>query len=170
MKLIRNCKKCDLCNNQLPLLDNKESATIMWVGLSAKKVDNVLEGVPLNNDTNSGKIIEQIEKQLIGQTFYKTNLVKCLPLNEKNKLRYPTNEEMKKCIQNLIEEIENINPKIIFLLGKKTYDFVIKHFSENNIDTKKIFYIEHPSYIYVYKRKNIDDYIHRVQEIVAKNR
>lgn len=160
-----NCNKCNLCKNQKPLLDNKTDCDVMWVGLSAKKVSNVIESIPLSNDTNSGKIIELIENKLPNINFYKTNLVKCVPLNENLKLRYPTNNEMNFCINNLIYEIEILKPKIIFILGKKSYDFINKYFFENKIDRAKLVYIEHPSYIYVYKRKYIDDYINKVVDI-----
>ena len=166
MKKMIICQKCNLCNNQLPLLDNNSKADIMWVGLSAKKVDNVNKAIPLSNDTNSGMIIEMIEKKLNNYCFYKTNLVKCLPLDEKGKLRYPNASEMESCVDNLIYEIDKINPKIIFVLGRKTYNFIIKYFKKNNIFIDNIIYIEHPSYIYVYRRKFIDDYLSKVVNIV----
>ena len=37
-----------------------------------------------------------------------------------------------------------------------------KNFSKNMIDMNKIVYIEHPSYIYVYKRKNVADYVKKL--------
>ena len=165
---ISKCKKCKLCKNQRPLLDKNNSCDIMWVGLSAKKVENVNKTIPLCNDTNSGKIIEKIENKLNYFKFYKTNLVKCLPLDKNNKLRYPTIEEMNSCIENLLLEINYFNPKIIFVLGKKTYNFIHKYFVNNNIDTSSIYYIEHPSYIYIYKRKYIDDYIEKIKNICQK--
>ena len=39
---------------------------------------------------------------------------------------------------------------------------------KNNIDKSKLIYIEHPSYIYVYKRKYIDDYVEKVVDICKK--
>ena len=33
----------------------------MWVGLSSKKVNDINKAIPLENNTKSGKIIEQIE-------------------------------------------------------------------------------------------------------------
>ena len=165
---IRKCKKCKLCKNQKPLLDNSVECDIMWVGLSAKKVKDVNKTIPLCNDTNSGKIIEKIENRLNDFKFYKTNLVKCLPLDKNSKLRYPTEKEMCYCIKNLLTEINYFNPKIIFILGKRTYNFIYKYFIKNNIDTNKIYYIEHPSYIYIYKRKNIDNYIEKIKKICQK--
>lgn len=163
---IKRCRKCNLCNNQLPLLDSIKKKDIMWVGLSAKKVDDIDKSKPLENNTISGKIIELIELKLPEYTFYKTNLVKCLPLDQNNKLRYPNINEINNCIDNLILEINIVKPKIIFLLGKKTYNYVYKYFTNNNLDTTKLLFIEHPSYIYVYKRKYIDDYVDKVSKIV----
>lgn len=162
---IKKCSKCNLCKNQKPLLDKRTNCDVMWIGLSAKKVNDFDNSVPLDNNTNSGKIIEQIESKLPHSCFYKTNLVKCLPLNENNKLRYPTKEEMNFCIDNLLLEIKELNPKVIFVLGRRTFDFICKYFDSNGLDKQKLIYIEHPSYIYVYKRKYIDDYIDKVVNI-----
>ena len=164
---IRKCKKCILCKNQKPLLDKISECNVMWVGLSAKKVSDVNETIPLCNNTNSGRIIESIENRLNYLGFYKTNLVKCLPLDENNKLRYPTTNEMYSCIDNLLLEIKELNPKIIFILGKKNYNFIQSYLKKNRINNKLI-YIEHPSYIYVYKRKYINDYIDKVTELIKK--
>lgn len=86
----------------------------MWVGLSAKKVEDVDKNYPLENNTNSGKLIEEIEKKRDDLIYYKTNLVKCLPLNEEEKLRYPTENEMEMCIKNLLIEIRELKPKVVF--------------------------------------------------------
>ena len=168
LKKVENCNKCGLCQNQRPLLDKEDRCDVMWVGLSAKRVDDLNNSIPLSNDTNSGKIIELIEHELPDLKFYKTNLVKCLPLDENNKLRYPTPKEMQACINNLLIEIEILNPKIILVLGKLTINFIEKYFIKNNIDKSKLIYIEHPSYIYVYKRKYIDDYIEKIVDICKK--
>ena len=75
---------------------------------------------------------------------------------------------MQACINNLLIEIEILNPKIILVLGKLTFNFIEKYFIKNNIDKSKLIYIEHPSYIYVYKRKYINDYINKVVDICKK--
>ena len=162
---IKKCRKCNLCNNQRPLLDKSKKCDVMWVGLSAKKVDDVDKTIPLCSDTNSGKIIEMIEERLPKINFYKTNLVKCLPLDSNNKLRYPFNDEMNACIDNLLIEIKELKPKIVFILGKNTYNFIHKYFFNNGLDVSKLVYIEHPSYIYVYKRKYIDEYVDKIVSI-----
>lgn len=159
------CNNCNLCNNQKPLLDRICECDVMWVGLSAKKVDDINKSIPLDVDTNSGSILEQIENKLPNIKFYKTNLVKCLPLDELFKLRYPTNIEMYSCIDNLILEINFLKPKIIFILGKKNYNFIYKNFQKRNINTNNIIYIKHPSYIFVYKKKYIKQYIDEVVNI-----
>jgi len=53
-------------------------------------------------------------------------------------------------MSNLLIEIEIVKPKFIFLLGKKVYNFIIKYIKQNNIKIDaKIYYLEHPSYIYI---------------------
>lgn len=178
---IKCCKKCSLFMNQLPLLDKIDSADVMWVGLSAKKVADVDLDIPLSADTNSGKLINKIEALVDEVNFLKSNLVKCVPLDDNSKLRYPTNKEMKLCYDNLLWEINLYNPKIIFLLGLNVAKFVFKN---KNIEIKTLdknynylvynyeqsFYIpiHHPSFIYVYRRRDINEYVFKVQEIIHK--
>lgn len=174
---IRNCKKCGLCCNQKPLLDGKRECKVFWVGLSAKKVKTEYE-TPLSPDTNTGMLIKKIEETLGEVDTYKTNLVKCVPLNEQQKLRYPNRKEIDSCFCNLQKEIRELSPQIVFLLGEKVYSAVEKHlgikfdkWEEFNYRYKKyggIYYIpiHHPSYIYVYKRKYIDQYIESVEGMV----
>lgn len=129
----------------------------------SKKVKDLKNNYPLEEDTNSGKIIKEVEDALPNVNYYKTNLVKCLPLDDKGKIRYPNNEEMNACINNLIKEMEYLKPKIVFLLGNNVADFVKKYIRKNNIDLKINFKkIAHPSYIYIYKRKNKQDYINKL--------
>lgn len=163
LKEIFSCRNCNLYLNQLPLIDNKKECNVMWVGLSAKKVNNLEKGYPLSEDTNSGKIINEIENTLPNIKFYKTNLVKCLPLDNNEKIRYPNKQEMNACINNLIKEIEILKPKIVFLLGNKVSSFVEKYLEKNNIELNTYLKkVEHPSYIYVYKRKNKQEYINKI--------
>ncbi|MBE5704597.1 uracil-DNA glycosylase family protein [Blautia luti] len=64
-------------------------------------------------------LIQKIE-ELCGEVItYKTNLVKCLPLTEEQKLRYPNRKEIDSCFEHLVGEIQAMSPKIVFLLGEK---------------------------------------------------
>ncbi len=163
---LKKCQNCELYKNQLPLLDELTKKDVMWVGLSAKRVVNGEESLPLARNTNTGKIIETIELELKEYSFYKTNLVKCLPLDSNKKIRYPTKMEITKCLDNLIYEIEIVKPKIVLLLGKIVYDNVYKYCKDNKLDVSKLFYIEHPSYIYIYKRKYLKEYIEKVKNLI----
>lgn len=176
---IRVCKKCSLCFNQEPLLDVEKKCQVFWVGLSAKKIKTSMD-FPLSPDTNSGMLIKKIEETCDNIKTYKTNLVKCLPLNNEHKLRYPNSVEIDCCFENLIREIQTMSPQIVFLLGEKVYSAIEK---KMKIELKKwngyeyqynlfngIYYvpIHHPSYIYVYKRKEIQDYIDGVEKIITQ--
>lgn len=74
--------------------------------------------------------------------------------------------EITKCLDNLIYEIEIVKPKTVFLLGKIVYDNVYKYYKDNKLDVSKLFYIEHTSYIYIYKRKYLKEYIEKVKNLI----
>src|SRR3569623_748850 len=93
-KAIASCRACPLHRNQCPLLDSNPSprTNVCWVGLSAKpSMDSTSR--PLCESTRSGAIIAEIEGMFPGLAFYRTNLVKCPPL-QNERLRYPTQKEM----------------------------------------------------------------------------
>jgi len=176
----RQCKSCKLYLNQFPLSDYKQNADVFWVGLSAVQIDdNDKKNIPLSPSTKSGKLISDIEAVCDSDiTFYKTNVVKCLPLNE-NKIRYPELKEMDKCFPNLVNEIKDHNPKLIFLLGRQVADFTLKkydfslgnlgsdfEYSTYKVENTYFVPVHHPSYILVYKRKYVDDYINGVKKII----
>jgi len=177
VKEIINCKNCSLHINQPPLLDNTESADVFWVGLSAVKVDNHITDTPLSNNTKSGNLINTIESTSKDLHFYKTNIVKCLPL-ENSKIRYPNFHEMSSCWTHIIKEIDELKPRHVFLLGSTVSNFFYKkqYIPRTSLDKNfkykpfmhgKTYFIpiHHPSYILIYKRKMLDLYISSVSGI-----
>lgn len=179
LEKISKCKKCNLYKNQCPLLDHQAEGKVLWLGLSAKAVDKLEDGIPLDNNTNTGKLIEKVEKLNSDVGFYKTNLVKCLPLSSDEKLRYPSGLEIDACYSNFEKEIEFLKPKLVFLLGGKVSNKIIKQkFQKNSsldkdfkyeyyiLDGVKYIPIHHPSYIHIYKRKKMEDYILSLSSII----
>jgi len=92
-----------------------------------------------------------------------------------DKIRYPLKHEMEKCYPNLVDEIEMLNPSVIFLLGKQVSQFVLGKQGYNsfslddnlnyhsfNIDGIIYVPVHHPSFILVYRRKLIDKYMSAV--------
>lgn len=169
-----NCIHCDIAV-RYSNLDTKISNAydILWVGISAKIGEE-----PLSETTNTGKLVKQIEAAC-GRPGYKTNLVKCQPLDKNGKLRYPNQTEIDCCFKNLLAEIKEIKPKVVVLLGEnvcsaveKKLNIKLKHWcgleyfaTEHN----GIWYlpVQHPSYIYVYKRKEAEKYVEKVAEAIG---
>jgi len=172
----RKCKACGLYLNQLPAYDSEKQGNIFWVGLSAVQFSQKEEQIPLSPLTRSGALISEIERPFKDQfAFYRTNVVKCLPLVN-DRIRYPVTNEMEKCFPNLQDELDIFRPSLVFLLGKQVGDFVLKKISKKNLPLSDQFEyqsffndginfvpIHHPSYILVYKRKYIQSYIKAIQ-------
>lgn len=172
------CKECRLCVLQPPLFDKAAHADIMVVGLSAK--NNVLPGsIPLDNSTKSGKIVllmEGIAAQF-NLTIYRTNLVKCPPMGENGKLRYPSNSEIINCFPNLLREIDIIQPKLVVLFGKIVQSALKNYFASINAVPQE--YIEnrfsfsgrqfycsyHPSYL-MRSHKRTDAFLVNFEELL----
>jgi DNA polymerase len=176
------CKRCSACGlylNQLPAFDLHRPADVFWVGLSAVQFGEDDEHLPLSVTTRSGALIELAEQNLKNKfTFYRTNIVKCLPLNQ-GKIRYPVEREMSKCFPNFQGELESLNPCIVFLLGKQVATFVLKQYGVKTVSFDEDFNFEpilinwtwfvpihHPSYILVYKRKFIDQYLSAIKRTI----
>jgi DNA polymerase len=175
---IKKCNKCDLCNNQPPLAQKSSDADVFWIGISAVKTENNLDS-PLSNKTNSGKLIDQIESTVSDVSFHKTNIVKCVPFDDKNKIRYPSSKEMQKCYAHLESEINDLNPNMIVLLGKQVATFMLKKFGISEFELANDFNyktisagghtflpVHHPSYVLIYKRKFLADYSNRISTLL----
>jgi uracil-DNA glycosylase family 4 len=138
------------------------------------------ERVPLSPLTRSGALLAEIERVYPKTLFYKTNLVKCLPL-AKDKIRYPIKEEMERCYTNFEDELRAARPKLVFLLGKQVASFVYQKIDAGIVDLNNDFEfaaittggvtyvpVHHPSFILVYKRQAIKKYIKGIQSYITK--
>lgn len=175
---LRLCSSCALCQQQSPLLAAPKQSQIFWVGLSAKKLTYEGEG-PLAATTASGKLLGRVAASCPGISFYATNLVKGVPLDEHQQLRYPKKQEIAACFPNLAKEIQILAPKIVFLLGtmvtatvEQQFGLTFKGwegFAYNYLQYEKVYYvpIHHPSYIWVYKRKQVEEYLASLERLIS---
>lgn len=140
---------------------------VFFVGLSHKlwKDWEVLDA--FCDSTHSWKIISEVILSCENKSsIHNLNLVSWVPVNKDWKIRYPDIKEKEKWLQDLIEKIELFKPKIIFLFWKQVSEFVIKKLKLEQLSDTEYKYWEiifalanHPAYIAVYKRKNIEEYV-----------
>lgn len=165
---ITKCNKCGISCNQKPLVDNMRKSDIMFLGISAK-IKEKEDEMPLSENTNSGKLIKMIEERLLEENnnllCYRSNMVKCVPLNEKGKIRYPDNLEIENCIENLEYELNIVNPKVVVFLGRLVEKHLKKKIMEFGYNTITIY---HPSYIYMYRKKEIEKYVEESSKNILK--
>ena len=165
---ITKCNRCSIVCNQKPLIDILRKADIVFVGISAKMKETEDE-IPLSENTNSGKLIKMIEERLLEEnsniSCYRSNMVKCVPLNEKGKIRNPDILEIENCIDNLVYELSIVKPKVVVLLGKLVEKNLKKKIIEQGYNTITIY---HPSYIHVYRKKEIEKYVEESSKNILK--
>ena len=165
---ITKCNRCSIVCNQKPLIDKLRKADIIFVGISAK-IKETEDEIPLSENTNSGKLIKMIEERLLEEnsniSCYRSNMVKCVALDKEGKIRYPNIWEIENCIDNLVYELSIVKPKVVVLLGRLVEKHLKKKIIELGYNTITIY---HPSYIYVYRKKEIEKYVEESSKNILK--
>ena len=114
-KKVLQCQKCSLCKtrNKVVFGTGSAKASLMFVG-EAPGRDEDQKGEPFVGRAGQllTKIIESIG--LKRSDVYIANVLKCRPPNNRN----PLPEEIITCEPYLIQQIEQIKPKVICTLGK----------------------------------------------------
>ena len=166
--IITKCNRCSISCNQKPLVDNMRKSDIIFLGISAKMKETEDE-IPLSENTNSGKLIKMIEERLLEEnsniSCYRSNMVKCVPLDKEGKIRYPDSLEIENCINNLVYELSIVRPKIVVLLGRLVEKHLKKKIIELGYNTITI---HHPSYIHVYRKNEIEKYVEESSKNILK--
>lgn len=144
--------------------------TVFFIGLSAKP-----NCEHLSTSTKTGIIVERISNELPDVKIVKTNLVKTPPLDERGKLRYPNHFEMNNGWSELKNEILTLSPLVVVLLGQQVSLFLRSQIGIDPIkptlpsdfssqsyisqSSRQILSVHHPSFVYVYRRCDIDSYV-----------
>lgn len=100
--------------------------------------------------------------------------------SEAKTMTHPNQAEIDCCFKNLLAEIAEVKPKVVILLGEKVCSAVEKKldiklkrwrgFEYFATEHNGIWYlpVQHPSYIYVYKRKEAEKYVEKIAEAIGK--
>lgn len=158
------CSKCDICllNNHLPMIgDGNLDANIMFVTRNPNNLE-MKNNIPLFD--KAGMLFQDYLNlfNFSRDLIYITNAVKCrTPGN-----RLPTDKKIYNCQNYLQDEINEIKPKIVVLLGdtairtyfKLAYSILSMHSDELNskyiVDNNRIIlFMIHPNYA-LYSNEN----------------
>jgi DNA polymerase-1 len=124
-----NCTKCNLCKTRTQVVPGygNSQAKVMFCG-EAPGLEEDRAAMPFIGP--AGKLLDTILKEvnLNRNDLYITNVVKCRPVSlvvgKEN--RAPSAEEIELCSPYLEEEIKQIQPKIIVLLGNIALKYFLK--------------------------------------------
>ncbi len=146
---------------------------IYFVGLSAKPMCQHLAP-----ETRTGNIIERIIHQLPSVNPVKTNLVKTPPIDHEGKLRYPNLIEMKLGWNELQKDMNQTFPILLVTLGQQVSLYLRSQMGVHPVkprlpddfsyesylsqSSSNILSVHHPSFVFVYRRKDVENYIDNV--------
>jgi uracil-DNA glycosylase family 4 len=149
---ILNCQKCPLAQTRTHAVPGEGdlNADLMFVGEGPGR-DEDLQGRPFVG--RAGQLLTKIIHAMTFQrdAVYITNIVKCRPPGNRN----PLGNEIASCMDYLLAQIEQINPKVIVTLGKVAADFFIRSSlgmtalrgDFYDFDNIKVMPTFHPSYL-----------------------
>lgn len=119
----KNCKKCKSYETRKNIVfsSGNEDANVMFIGEApGEHEDN--QALPFVGP--AGQLLESFFQRLKidrNKDLYISNVLKCRPIKigktGRVSNRTPDYDEMDNCIENLIEQIKIVNPKLIVLAG-----------------------------------------------------
>jgi uracil-DNA glycosylase family 4 len=142
--VLNQCKECPLYKEIMCFPNigcGSENPNIMFI-LGGVDRDNLIFDKPFN-DLSETVLLKSLEKANISSNIcYVTSIIKCGSLKDK-KVYIET------CSKWLIEEINILKPKVLFFIGKKTFDTFYKLYGDVGIKT-----ITEPNTLYTIFAKN----------------
>lgn len=146
---------------------------VYFVGLSAKP--NCGHLAP---ETRTGCIVERIIQHLPSVKVVRTNLVRIPPVDRAGNLRYPSLTEMQTGWNELLHETDRTFPSLLVTLGQQVSFFMrsrmgvqppkpvlppdFSHEAYLAQSQSNILSVHHPSFVYVYRRRDIESYVDSV--------
>lgn len=124
---------------------------VLLVGISNKEGKE-----PFDSSTASGRIVDQMIVRIPCE-FFKINYVNFAPLDLEGKMRYPTKEELTNSFPSFCSRVKVIEPDLIVVFGKMIADELKKR----GYCDYPILSLAHPSYIWVYRRNELDCYLEK---------
>jgi DNA polymerase len=153
--------------------NGNNTSLVYFVGLSSKP-----NCEPLSEKTKTGQIIKGIEILLPEANIIKINLVSTPPLDENGKLRYPSKNEMEVGWMEIKDQFTQCGNYLMVLLGQQVSGFLRAKVGVEPLKPKlpsdfsselylaqassQLLSVHHPSFVYVYRRQQIQRYISSV--------
>lgn len=171
---VATCEQCELCKNRkVPVFaKGNPDARLMLVGMCPGPEENKEaneEGWPFIG--RSGKLLDQamVDSDLTLKDVYITNLIKCF-LSPGLKLK---EEQIEKCFPYLIEQIVNIKPIVVLVLGTDAGRALLNNSKSTSLasmrgkrykftDKMSVIVTYHPSYLVRFGgvlHKNYKDFV-----------
>src|SRR6185369_622148 len=123
-----DCTRCNLCDggrSKVVFSDGPETAEIMIVGEGPGAKEDQ-SGIPFSGPAGQLMTKALALAGINRHDCYWTNAVRCWPqINSKS--RAPKKDELDACLPLLMEEIRQIRPKVILLLGATAAKTLLKH-------------------------------------------
>lgn len=166
MKLRKLAKKHPLYKKLIEKKGNIVSFTgsynpdYVFIG-EAPGFTEIKTGIPFSG--KSGVLLKKWVKRMKIKSYAIINAIPLIPLNEKGKIRPPTDDEIDFFRPNTWSFLQSLNPTYIICVGKTAAKFLKKEFKLREWD-KNVGFIYHPSYYLRKGRTGVLDFVNLIEK------
>lgn len=130
------CTRCPLSAIAKKPIENRgdRKADVLIISDNPSQADEILENVLSGQD---GKLLDMLFKDATDTlgiepiNYYATAMIRCRPTDTwRGETREPEYSEVLGCTYNLMNVVDKMRPRIIFLMGKLTDKYLKKEFPE----------------------------------------
>jgi hypothetical protein len=147
---------------------------IFWVGISCQRDASGTAVPPLSEKTPSGRIIDEIIRRCPAATHTKINVIDRVLVNAAGKLRNPTHEELAPALCSTLKRMEEDKEALFVFLGslirsqleRRPPRCKLEEYRLYDLGQARAIFIQHPSYVRVYRYKQLGEYQSRVAELI----
>lgn len=122
----KDCRQCLLCTSRKKIVfpHGNPTADIMFIGEAPDEQEDE-QGVPFVGPAGFefNKMLKNI--RLTREEIFVTNAVMCRPVDDDDKNRKPGKKEISACRSRLFDEILNVDPDLIVLMGDSAVKAVL---------------------------------------------
>jgi len=148
---------------------------IAWVGISAQRDHAGKPVAPLAPTTPTGQVVEKIIQLCPAGTLHeKANFIDQILIDDDQRLRAPRRDELAQGADRFSGILESRARDLFVFFGghiRSAFEFHCKvKFKNDIVHTicgSRVAFVNHPSYVRIYRAKRMDEYIRSVASLVS---
>jgi len=158
------------------IVRDTDAMNVFWIGISAQRDEEGAPLPPLATVTPSGRIVDEIIHRCREHRHTKLNAVDKVLVDELGKLRNPTRKELEEGLRSITNTMQQSTSALFIFLGglirghlsTRVLNRAFQEYVVYDLFETRTLFVQHPSYVRVYKYRNLEDYQSGVVRLIRQ--